>query len=788
MTRRMRSGSHSTKSSETNSRELGRVETGMSVRTTDTNGAPLSTTSLSDQVPKTPQDTDNNEEGEEVDPGRVLIAQRLKASISNGSLRNFSRPTQPEVIETKGRSYRGRSPFRPSAESWADATTEALTHLKATGVLPQVPEVPQLVRKSSLRSIGVSGPSPVSPSQAQVEISTESHFKRVAPGVSLYSPSPSEQNGLTPRSQQIQLHQLSETHSSTPSSGSTEVPYWRSREKKQTRQRRNIAIYSSIPSSDYLAEHEDDGETLLRSRAPSRFHQAEAYPVFSTSRQTGPLGDSPQYAARPLPIPGSISDASPRIPLLSTTKTHEKQESVTSDDSVLNLTRYNFPDAPDRLARLPPAPQHTPRNYRREESVGVVEGLVHESSRDYKRRRDNYPLNPPPYRTAQSYGRAAIASGALYRNQAERDFPEAPRDDPRVDEISSSVSSPAMDTPYRPDPRASPASWVSRGAHTSFLPSPAFPQPRSISPEMDLVQPEDYYDGAITDRRPSATSDDVPRGTGGHSSGFDRRPIAEHVDHYNARRFQSGLHTPPITPSRPREISTPVRPLPPMPPAHRQDELGSRYHGTFEPDQYSLDYDSHPSMRSSIATVATSYDEASVASTARSLSGLSTICDPQNELDAHKLNLVSMRAPYAENNGAFYATVIGECRNHNKGDDTQRQDLLKEHLRGLLEAAEALNHARAGTPGSIHSSNLTNSITPLLKQKFNSIEAPQTQVVMSPIRPTESSRVPNAEEEASLHTGELNVPLRKPLSKMEKALLRRVEFGSHVDHSKLELT
>ena len=41
--------------------------------------------------------------------------------------------------------------------------------------------------------------------------------------------------------------------------------------------------------------------------------------------------------------------------------------------------------------------------------------------------------------------------------------------------------------------------------------------------------------------------------------------------------------------------------------------------------------------------------------------------------------------------------------------------------------------------------------------------------------------------EESLHIDELNVAERKPLSKMEKALLRRVEFGSKVDNSILQL-
>jgi hypothetical protein len=231
-----------------------------------------------------------------------------------------------------------------------------------------------------------------------------------------------------------------------------------------------------------------------------------------------------------------------------------------------------------------------------------------------------------------------------------------------------------------------------------------------------------------------------------------------------------------------------------MPLSPLQDERDPRYHGSFESghfhrfdDQYSPNYGSHPSMRSSVSTsVATPYEETSAASTVRSLSGLTTIYDPQGDLDDREGNFFSMQPPYAEDDEAFYSTVLGEYRHHNKGERIQGQDLRQEHIRGLLEA-EALNAARAGTPGSIYSSNLANNITPVVKQKLSS-EVPRAPGVTAPLRLPRSPRRPNAEDEASLYVDELNAPSRKPLSKMEKALLRRVEFGSNVDHSNLQLT
>ena len=46
----------------------------------------------------------------------------------------------------------------------------------------------------------------------------------------------------------------------------------------------------------------------------------------------------------------------------------------------------------------------------------------------------------------------------------------------------------------------------------------------------------------------------------------------------------------------------------------------------------------------------------------------------------------------------------------------------------------------------------------------------------------------NVEAESSLHFDELNVAERKPLSRMERALLRRIEFGPKVDYSILKLS
>ena len=58
--------------------------------------------------------------------------------------------------------------------------------------------------------------------------------------------------------------------------------------------------------------------------------------------------------------------------------------------------------------------------------------------------------------------------------------------------------------------------------------------------------------------------------------------------------------------------------------------------------------------------------------------------------------------------------------------------------------------------------------------------------VMLPTRPT--SRPRSQSEEESVHCDELNVPPPKPLSKMEKAILRRIEFGQNIDFSRVQLS
>jgi hypothetical protein len=764
----------------------------MSVLTTDSNGIPLSTSSFSDQIFETLQEEGGTyNSGEEVDPGERAAIGVVTTRIPNSSKRNFSRPTRLGVLEARDPSGPRQSPFRPSPESWANATTEALAHLKATGVISQVPEVP----KSAHALSGTTYPSPDPPRSGTeniFEISSNSHFKRVAPGVSLYSPSPSEQTGLISPSQQFQVQQSSKLVRS-PSDRSTELPYRRTRENKQTHQSRNAAVYSPIPSSDYLPKHEEEDEQKPQSRAPSRSYRDEGSPCHPTSGHIDPLDDPPRYAAQSPPTPDSIADSPPHTHHHSATKTHEKQGSLTSDETILNLACYSFPAVPfptsHRLLHILPALQHSPQNRHMEELVASVEREIQQSRWDCERSRDDYPLNPPPYGTTQSPGREPINPGALYRSQryqAERGFPSTQRDDPLADRMSSSPAPASSPSPYRSqDPRASPAPRGRLGEHRTFPIIPVSSESRPISPEIDPTRLQNYRDDATANRRLGAIAEDVPPGrqlpSAGHSSGYDRSPTAEHVGHFHLRRVRSRHRDLSL-----RGLSIPATPPPPIPPSNHPDEHDSHRHGDSEPrqvsafeDQYSSNYGSHPATHSSTATVATHYDGTSaVASTVQPRSQPSTIGDPQDEQRDRMVNVVSGRAHHAGDVRA--SSVLGE---YQREEDVTSDRDVKARGRGTVGAAYS------GGPGRTVSnspSSLTN-ITATVSKEVNISQVPQP-VVAPLIRPARSLRNLNAEDEAPLHIDELNVPPRKPLSRMEKALLRRVEFGSLVDYTTLRVT
>jgi hypothetical protein len=427
----MRRENSSTKSSETTSHGLG---TQMSMQATDTYRALLSP-SPSDQILETLREAPEEgctvhdvQEEKDADLERMVTSiKRMKKRgipIPNESLQSVR--SEPEMREVRDASGPGRSPFCPSPESWANATTEALAHLEATSVIPPVPKVPNSTSTLSLPNTRATSPSPVPSSrmaEAQVDILASSHFNWVAPGVSLYPHRSTRQTGLALVSKQSRSQQsnkparyyLPEPHPLTPSDKSTEPSYGRTHEQRKTHRNRNVAIYWPITSSS------SNYQEPTQSGGPTQNCRTGSDPEHSITRQIRPPGDRPRDTARS-PIPGSIDDAYSRTSHLSVTRTHERQGSLATGETALGITHYALSDAPSHRPVYFSLPQHIPQNCRRNGPVAVVKGDVQQSRRDEPRRED-YPLNTPSYGGSQSSG-TPVGSRELYRSQryqAERD-------------------------------------------------------------------------------------------------------------------------------------------------------------------------------------------------------------------------------------------------------------------------------------------------------------------------------------------------------------------------------
>ena len=124
------------------------------------------------------------------------------------------------------------------------------------------------------------------------------------------------------------------------------------------------------------------------------------------------------------------------------------------------------------------------------------------------------------------------------------------------------------------------------------------------------------------------------------------------------------------------------------------------------------------------------------------------------------------------------------------GRDTMYSDLFEGRGATSLEL-ESITSRREGTPFSDRSeilvprgtaSDVLSSMAMARKAQSRPAHPPSA----LPTRPT--SRPRSRSEEESLHCDELNVPPHKSLSKMEKAILRRIEFGQNIDFLRVQLS
>ena len=129
-----------------------------------------------------------------------------------------------------------------------------------------------------------------------------------------------------------------------------------------------------------------------------------------------------------------------------------------------------------------------------------------------------------------------------------------------------------------------------------------------------------------------------------------------------------------------------------------------------------------------------------------------------------------------------------------EGGISPYSDIFFTRPMAVLMEADSVNGSGQATPLSDHSSILVpwqallNATSSAVRQKKiqDRPTNPQPAGVpyTPPTKPTPRPRSPS--KEGPLHCDELNVPPRKPLSRMEKAILRRIEFGPNVDFSKAQ--
>ena len=121
-------------------------------------------------------------------------------------------------------------------------------------------------------------------------------------------------------------------------------------------------------------------------------------------------------------------------------------------------------------------------------------------------------------------------------------------------------------------------------------------------------------------------------------------------------------------------------------------------------------------------------------------------------------------------------------------------DIFFSRPMAILLEADSANGSGAGTPLSDDSSILVpwqallNATSSVVKQKKIQDQPTNSQLAGTTYIPRTkpTSRPRSQSKEAPLHCDELTVPPRKPLSRMEKAILRRIEFGPNVDFSKAQ--
>ena len=307
---------------------------------------------------------------------------------------------------------------------------------------------------------------------------------------------------------------------------------------------------------------------------------------------------------------------------------------------------------------------------------------------------------------------------------------------------------------------------AARRSYQQASATPATPtstsRPSSRSDRHEHVQPPSYHEA--TERISIFIDGGAMRAVQGPSEGFSAgilqkiRAAQRDRDHYHP---QGTL--PDSSHSLPPQLSVPPapaarRPLPPLPTTHRVENVGGP------------GGDHH---RSSVALPLhrSAPDVANGSATPDNIparSGSDTREGPRNRCDC---NCTLEHDPH------FRLSIIGPHTGY--GDPSLLMHAYPPQL--AAHTAVAAHHAVFSDPVEVHL-QLAHR-----QRAYTLLHQARPSHRVGGVVPSQPPRSSQGAEE-SLHVDELDVGERKPLSRMEKALLRRIEFGPKVDYSILQLS
>lgn len=150
-----------------------------------------------------------------------------------------------------------------------------------------------------------------------------------------------------------------------------------------------------------------------------------------------------------------------------------------------------------------------------------------------------------------------------------------------------------------------------------------------------------------------------------------------------------------------------------------------------------------------------------------------------------------MRESGAHKDQRLYPEYVSKAQE--EGWDVSYSDLFERRIATISETDSA-TRSGAGTPLSDQSAVLAPSraspgaLSSMAKKTPNRPTNPQLAGIPHIPSTSPTSRPRSPAEEKNLHCDELNLLLHKPLSRMEKAILRRIEFGQNADFSRIQLS